>query len=46
MVGKSKRGKGTKIMTIVDGHGLPIGIRIASASPHEEHWSKKLWMRW
>src|SRR5690606_33724500 len=35
MVGKTKRGKGTKIMAIVDGHGLPIGIRIASASPHE-----------
>jgi transposase len=35
MVGKTKRGKGTKIMAIVDGNGLPIGIRIASASPHE-----------
>jgi transposase len=35
MVGKTKRGKGTKIMAIVDGHGLPIGVRIESASPHE-----------
>jgi transposase len=35
MVGNTKRGKGTKIMAFVDGNGLPIGIRIASASPHE-----------
>ena len=35
MVGKTKRGKGTKIMAVVDGHGLPVGVRIESASPHE-----------
>jgi transposase len=34
-VGKTKRGKGTKIMAIADRHGLPIGISVASASPHE-----------
>lgn len=34
-VGKTKRGKGTKIMAMVDGSGLPIAIDIASASPHE-----------
>jgi transposase len=34
-VGKTKRGKGTKIMAMVDGHGLPVGVRIESASPHE-----------
>ena len=34
-VGKTKRGKGTKIMAITDRHGLPIGISVASASPHE-----------
>lgn len=35
MVGKTKRGKGTKIMAVVDGNGLPVGVRIESASPHE-----------
>jgi len=34
-VGKTKRGKGTKIMAIADGAGLPISVWIASASPHE-----------
>lgn len=34
-VGKTKRGKGTKIMAIADGAGLPVGISVASASPHE-----------
>jgi len=34
-VGKTKRGKGTKIMVVVDGKGLPIGIDIVSASPNE-----------
>jgi hypothetical protein len=34
-VGKTKRGKGTKIMAIADCHGLPVGISGASASPHE-----------
>jgi transposase len=35
MVGKTKRGKGTKIMAIADRNGLPISARIESASPHE-----------
>ena len=34
-VGKTKRGKGTKIMVIADRHGLPVGISVASASPTE-----------
>lgn len=34
-VGKTKRGKGTKIMAIADAHGLPIAVCIESASPHE-----------
>jgi hypothetical protein len=34
-VGKTKRGKGTKIMGIVEGHDLPISVLIASATPHE-----------
>jgi transposase len=34
-IGKTKRGKGTKIMGIADGHGLPIALRTESASPAE-----------
>jgi len=34
-VGKTKRGKGTKIMAVADKHGLPVAVSIASASPHE-----------
>lgn len=34
-VGKTKRGKGTKWMVVVDGRGVPLGIRLYSASPSE-----------
>ena len=34
-VGKTKRGKGTKIMAVADGSGLPIALCTACASPHE-----------
>ena len=34
-VGKTKRGKGTKIMAVTDGNGVPIAVHVASASPHE-----------
>lgn len=34
-VGKTKRGKGTKLMVIADAHGLPLAVHTASASPHE-----------
>ena len=34
-VGKTKRGKGTKWMVLVDGKGVPLGVRLESASPHE-----------
>src|SRR2546425_549534 len=34
-VGKTKRGKGTKWMVLVDGEGLPLGVRLESASPSE-----------
>ncbi|MCX6071607.1 MAG: IS5 family transposase [Chloroflexi bacterium] len=33
--GKPKRGKGTKIVAVADGTGLPLSVLIASASPHE-----------
>jgi transposase len=34
-VGKTKRGKGTKIMGLTDAFGLPIAACATSASPHE-----------
>lgn len=34
-VGKTKKGKGTKWMLVVDGNGLPIGFHVDSASPAE-----------
>mgnify|MGYP003337718344 CR=1 FL=1 len=34
-MGKTKRGKGTKWMVVVDGQGLPLGEYLHSASPAE-----------
>ena len=34
-MGKTKRGKGTKLMAIADRSGLPLAVHAASASPHE-----------
>src|SRR5262252_5771766 len=34
-VGPTRRGKGSKIMAISDGHGLPLAVYVASASPHK-----------
>jgi transposase len=34
-VGKTKRGKGTKLMVVADRSGLPVSVHAASASPHE-----------
>ena len=34
-VGKTKRGKGTKIMGLTDAGGVPIAVDATSASPHE-----------
>jgi len=34
-VGKTKRGKGTKWMVVVDGKGIPLGKHLGSASPAE-----------
>jgi len=34
-VGKTKRGKGTKLMAVADRTGLPIAISVENASPHE-----------
>jgi transposase len=34
-VGKTKRGKGTKLMVLADGKGTPLGILVEKASPAE-----------
>ena len=34
-VGKTKRGKGTKLMVVADGQGIPVGVSLHSASPAE-----------
>ena len=34
-VGKTKRGKGSKLMVVADGRSIPLGVSLASASPHE-----------
>lgn len=34
-VGRRRCGKGSKIMAITDRHGLPIAVRVTSASPNE-----------
>jgi len=34
-VGNTKRGKGTKIMLLVDGEGTPLAVNTSSASPNE-----------
>ena len=34
-VGKTKRGKGTKIMAFSDGSSIPLSVHTESASPHE-----------
>jgi hypothetical protein len=34
-VGKTKRGKGTKLMARADRSSLPLAVHAASASPHE-----------
>lgn len=34
-MGKTKRGKGTKLMVIADASGLPLAVHTDSARPHE-----------
>lgn len=34
-MGRTKRGKGTKWMVVVDGQGVPLANHLDSASPHE-----------
>jgi hypothetical protein len=34
-VGLTKRGKGNRIMAVVDANGLPMGLRVCTAGEHE-----------
>ena len=34
-MGMTKRGKGTKLMALTDASGLPLGVHVTTASPHE-----------
>jgi hypothetical protein len=34
-VGKTKRGKGTKVIAVADRNGLPVSVCAESATPHE-----------
>ena len=34
-MGKTKVGKGTKVMAVADRHGVPMAVHVDSASPHE-----------
>jgi len=34
-VGKTKRGKGSKIMAVADRQGLPVAVYVESATPHD-----------
>ena len=34
-IGKTKRGKGSKVMAISDAHGTRLALHVTSASPHE-----------
>jgi hypothetical protein len=40
-VGKTKRGKGSKILAIADRQGRPVAVHVESATPHEVTF-----MRW
>jgi transposase len=40
-VGKTKRGKGTKWMVVVDGRGVPLGDYLHSASPPEVRLARR-----
>jgi transposase len=41
-VGKTKRGKGSKLLVVVDGQGIPLGSHTSSASPAEVRLLEKV----
>ena len=44
-IGLTKRGKGMKIMAIVDRHGLPLSVSTHAANHHEVRLVQKLLLR-
>ncbi len=40
-MGKTRKGKGTKLMVLVDGQGVPLGVHLSSASPAEHSLALK-----
>lgn len=41
-IGKTKAGKGVKIMVLVDARGLPVAVHTTSANPHESKLVQQL----
>jgi transposase len=41
-IGKTRAGKGVKIMVLVDARGLPVAVDTTSASPHESQLLQRL----
>jgi transposase len=41
-IGKTKRGKGSKMMVVVEADGLPVAITVDSATPHEVKLVKQI----
>ena len=41
-IGRTKAGKGVKIMVLVDANGLPLAVNTCSASPHESQLAQGL----
>lgn len=41
-IGKTKAGKGVKIMVLIDARGLPVAVHTTSASPHESKLVQQL----
>ena len=40
-VGNTRKGKGTKLVVVASGEGVPIGILTAPANPHESHLAEE-----
>jgi hypothetical protein len=45
-IGKTKRGKESKIMAVADRRGLPVAISVESATPHEVKLATNTSSRW
>jgi transposase len=45
-VGATKRGKGTKLIAVADGAGLPLAVHTTNASPHEVRLVRQTVCEW